>query len=69
MPQKYRVIGKAFVRTQATAQPLAVDVHTNTVQSPVPIRTVQQCPVGTVLDDVTAAELAAFPDRFELIAK
>jgi hypothetical protein len=62
----YQVVGKTHVRATFRVQE-AVDVHGNTftvTHAGDPVRLA----VGTLLDDVTSGELAAFPDRFQLVS-
>lgn len=63
---RYKVIGKFIYRT--TTQDITMgtrpDGSPNVVRQPGPMAKVE---VGTILDDVTPAELAAAPDRFALV--
>lgn len=62
MPQAYRIIGKTHRRMTLTYQEtVALDGTRVVVPQNGPMLTF---PVGSILTDVTADELASFPDRF-----
>jgi hypothetical protein len=61
----YEVIGRHIYRASVVEQ--EAQDHAG---APVLVRQngeMERVPVGTVLDDVTEAELVAFPDRFVLV--
>lgn len=67
MPASYKVVGKFLIRAQIneTVMGMTPDGRPVIMRQPGELHRI---PVGTVLTDVRPEELAAFPDRFELVA-